>query len=292
MQILISYRGAPRIREWETGALVADAFRDLGHEVDEYGNVYETMKGEWVSELRPDSVVQKEYDLHLWMECNDGERIYTELKHVKSVYKAAWLFDIAMYQGQNIALANYMQFNHVFCGNPNYLRLFRAASFLPYGASPKFIRPLNTPKAYDVGLVGSDRSERRSLVDALCQEGINAHLITGVFRESYIDALASCKVVINDIAGGGKGLLSMRAYEGPASGSMTIFEDADALGDQFIPGIDCLTYKDGRDFINKVEFILRDQTYLDQMRASGQKRVLENHMYLHRVQEILNVIGY
>lgn len=292
VKILISYRGAPRIRGWETGVLIADAFRDLGHEVDEYGNVYETMKGEWVSELRPDTILQKEYDLCIWMEKNDPERQYLELAAVKAAYKVAWFFDLQNYPDFCRKLADHMQFNHVFCANPNYLKLFKVASFLPYGASSKFFRPLTWPKQYDVGLVGSDRPERQALISALKADGINAHLISGVFKDAYIDALASCKVVINDIAGGGIGLLSMRAYEAPAAGALTIFEDAEALGDQLIPGIDCLTYSHSKELITKCSFLLKDTTYLEQVRACGQKRVLEHHTYVARANEILNVIGY
>jgi len=292
MRVLVSYRGSPNIRGFETGHLISEAFRELGHEVFEYGNIYESndLIGPGFRELYGHYKFQP--DLWLAMETNDAENSIIQPKYLNPKKIAYWCFDISMYPEHCKQYAESIDAAHVFCANPNYLRLFKAASFLPYAAAPQFIRPLNFAKQYDVGLVGSDRPERQALIADLRAANINAHLITGVFREAYIDALASCKIVINDIAGGGKGLMSMRGLEAPAAGSLTIFEDAEALGDLFIPGIDCLTYQDSKDLIAKCDSLLRDQQYLDQVRAAGQKRVLENHMYVHRAQEILDVIGY
>ncbi len=287
MNILISYRGSPNIRNWECGAFIANAFRELGHEVDEYGTVYK--EGGWISEHRFD-VLQKEYSLFLWTEMNDDDRIYGELKLVNAKKRCGWFFDIAMYPEFCQWLSREMKLDHVFIANMRYLDLFKNSSFFPYAAAPEFFRPLTWPKKYDVALVGSDRPERQNLICRLKEAGVDAHLISGVFKEDYIDALASSKIIINDIAGGGYGLLSMRSWESPAAGALTIFEDDTALDGQFYPGVDCLIYSDIQDLIEKCKSLLKDESYLNKIRIAGQAAIQQRHTYLHRAKEILNVL--
>jgi len=285
MNILVSYRGAPRIRGWETGALVAKAFRKLGHEVDEYAKIYE--HDLWLS--AHEDVLSKEYDLHIYCECNDNDKQYFELKYINAKRHVAWLFDVAMNPQGYKDLVTYMEFDHCYVANPDFLTAFSCpASYLPYAADQEFFyRPLTTLKTIDVCLVGSDRPERRDLIAVLKKNGINAELISGVFKEDYINMLAASKIVINDIAGGGANLLSMRTFEAPAAGALLLQAITPALYGVLEDGICCATFRDQASLVGGCKYYLEHQSDRTIMTKNGQYWVLNHESYTNRALKIL-----
>ncbi len=286
MKILVSYRGAPRIRGYETGAMLAKAFRSLGHEVDEYAKIYE--RPEWVA-LR--DVFSNEYDLQVYMECNDGEPQYAELKHITTKRRVGWLFDIDMTPDYYLQLADYMKFDHCYVANTDFVNgnFACSASYLPYAADMElFGRPLDTPKWIDVCLVGSDRPERRELIKNLNKNGIGAELICDVFKKDYFNVLAGSKIVVNDVAGGGANLLSMRAFEAPAAGAMLLQAATPALKDVFEVGVCCEAFHDQESLVALAKHYIENDEQRKLVAANGQYWVANHHTYVNRAQKILN----
>jgi hypothetical protein len=164
---------------------------------------------------------------------------------------------------------------------------------LPYAADAEYhFRPVSFPKKYDVALVGSDRPERRKLIDALQKAGIRAELISGVFKKQYIDALASARIVINENPDAGRGLLNMRFFETLAVGSLLINnmgDGAELTG--MMPGIHYLEYKDVDDLINKCRYYLSEHSERIKMSMVGQNACKLDHTYKSRAQEILDVLS-
>ena len=288
MKILVSYRGATRIREWETGALIAKAFRNLGHEVFEYASVYET--GQWLYD--PKSVIEQgPFDLHLFMEKNDGANQYPELAglHVKKSF--AWLFDTAMNELFYEGLINGFRFDHVFCANPEFIKNQETRSWLPYAADRDyFFRHLGVPKTRDICLVGSDRPERQALMAALNSAGLKAELISGVFKENYINELAKSRIIVNDAAGGGTALLSMRCFEATAAGSLLVQANTSKLEEVFRPGLECLDYFNLPELIWRCEDALANKIKYEFVRAHGYHKCMEKHTYENRAKTILELV--
>src|SRR6185436_16007295 len=105
MKIVVSYRGAPRIRGWETGAMVAKAFRQLGHDVVEFGNIYQTSQ-----RLPPNSdAMWDEADLWLYCEMNDADPQYHELNTFSVRKTACWLFDTSYYNDRCKSIVDYFR---------------------------------------------------------------------------------------------------------------------------------------------------------------------------------------
>jgi hypothetical protein len=285
MKILISYRGAPRIRGWETGALVARAFRNLYHEVHEYAKIYE--HDAWVS-AHNDSLSQ-EYDLQLFLECNDGDRQYLELKHANAKRRVAWFFDVAMNPQGYKQLVDHMEFTHVYCANLDFMSTFGTpCTYLPYGCDKElFHRPLDTPKTIDVCLVGSDRPERRALMEVLKKNGINAQLISDVFKEDYINTLAASKIVINDVAGGGSNLLSMRTFEAPAAGALLLQAMVPSIHHEFEEGVSCVTFGNETQLVSNCLYYLNNDDERKRVAKNGQYWTLNHHSYEARVNKIV-----
>lgn len=287
MNILVSYRGAPRIRGWETGAMLARAFRSLGHEVDEYAKIYE--RPEWVANRN--DMLSKHYDLHVYCECNDGDAQYLELKDINADRRVAWLFDIAMMADYYRRLVKMMEFDHCFAANLDfaYNNFFHCpTTYLPYAADMEFFgRPLDTKKTIDVCLVGSDRPERRDLIAALHKHEINAELISGVFKEDYINTLAASKIVINDLAGGGTNLLSMRTFEAPAAGAMLLQAYTPALNNVMEVGICCDVFTNNASLISACKYFMEKDQQRKTIANNGQFWVSRTHTYNDRAKAIL-----
>lgn len=300
VRILVSYRGAPRIRGWETGAMVARAFRRLGHEVDEYARTYEDTK--WVARdgmpevFHPgysDYVRQQSYDLHVYMEMNDPEPQYLNLRNIDADKRVGWFFDTSYYPHQIKNIANAMSFDWVFSANPNFGQDFFGprTSFLPYAADKEHHwRPLDTSRELSVILVGSDRPERRKLIRTLNKVGVEAHLISGVFKEDYVDALASADIVVNENPPEGRGLLNMRTFEAPAAGALLVCQEGDYIERVLTKGVSVLTYTSPADLVGICKSLGPEVVY--KTRAEGQNRVMEDHTYDNRAQEMLDVLGF
>lgn len=304
LSILVSYRGATRIRGWETGNLIACAFEKLGHNVDRYGTVYETgEKFQIITSLQigvSDTVFDKKYDLYLQMECNDPLPQYPELKYINAAKHAYWCFDISYDPKRYFDLIREISPDHVFCANPIFVDLLNIredgkefSSYLPYAAAPQHFLPLETPKTIDVGLVGSARPERLTLISALRAEGINAQLISNVFKDQYIDALASCKIQINQNPWPlGKGLLNCRFWETQAAGSILIEQEKDWLINKPYLDFDVLTYSNIDNLIFGIDNILNNgYAEIDTYRDRAQDNIFKRHMYTNRAYTILSTLN-
>ncbi len=296
MKILISYRAAPRIRGWETGALVAEAFRALGHEVSEYARMYETQ--EWVH----CADISTPYDLAIYMECNDPDPQYLELKYVNAKKQVAYFFDISYYPDTVFNTLRYFKFDHIFCANPIFVDLLNTrvtddiySTYLPYAACSRFIRSVEYDLTYgyqrpiDVALVGSDRPERRDLINTLQLAGIKAQLISDVFKEKYIDALASAKIIINQNPKEGRGLLNMRFWEAQAAGALllTEAEDLRANEEKSLRLPVYTGYTSTQDAIKMCKFYLDNLGDLKETASLNQAYIIYNHLYVDRAKKIL-----
>lgn len=301
MRILLSYRGIPQSKGWATGDLMARAFKNLGHETFTFGNYYQTNE-----RLPNQGFLHDEYDLWLWLECNDGDpQYYFLIDAVRAKNKVTWFFDVGSYNDKQFDswfnLTELFDFN--FIANKHLTRpatdnlktlnipAQKAAYFLPYAAD-KFLhfREVDfTKKTCDVSLIGSSRPERKALVEALRDAGIDAHLICDVYRESYIDALAASKIVLNDIAGGGSGMIGMRPWEAAAAGSFVLTPEGEGAAEIFNNVASIKEYSSVEDLVEKCNKILSapQESYIFQV-LCGQHGIDMYHTYESRCREIIN----
>jgi len=293
MKILVSYRGIPQSPGWATGDMVVKAFRALGHEAYPYAKYYQ--ENRWV-EGKP-LLDEHEWDLVLFMECNDGDGQYPELRIVRSRKTACWLFDTSYHLDRYKGLVDYFGFDYIFLANPLTISEYKVwgyknVTYLPYACDRDLhARPLEYSKTRDVALVGSVRDDRVALVSELANHGVNMELIGGVFREEYIDALASSRIIVNQNPDAGRGLLNMRFFEAPAAGSILFTERCD-----FGPNYDAghvrkaHTYEGPVDLALQIKQLLQEPEHLDVVAAYDQGIALEFNLYENRCQSILETI--
>lgn len=274
MKILVSYRGIPQSPGWATGDCVVRGFQELGHDVTPYGNYYQSQK-----RLESGDVLRDDYDLFLFMECGDGDPVYTELARVRSRKRASWFFDAALYPQRWLEIVRLFEFDKNFMANSMMLYDNLNVEFLPYAADPLHVRPADHHKYRAFSFVGSDRPERRALAAQL--EFANVELKSGIFREEFIDYLAGSRYAINDIAGGGVGLIPMRPFEALAAGTALITPKGDGVK---ALGLPCIEYGSQDELVSICRRLYDDNILPD---STGQDAVLRDHMYRHRCATIL-----
>lgn len=273
MKILVSYRGIPQSPGWATGDCVVKGFRDLGHDVTAYGNYYQTPR-----RLEDKNVLAEDWDLFLFMECGDGDPVYTELANIRARKRASWFFDAALYPQNWLAILRHFEFDVNYIANSCMLYDNLKTEYLPYAADDLHVRS-QSHKYRAFGFIGSDRPDRQALASRL--SFANVELKSGIFRQEFIDYLAGSRYVINDIAGGGVGLIPMRPFEALAAGSALITPKDDGVK---ALGLPCIEYGSLDELVSICRHLYDDNIIPDN---SGQEAVLSNHMYRNRCTTIL-----
>lgn len=292
MKILVSYRAIPQSPGWATGDSVVRAFRELGHEVFAYAKYYQ--ENRWVENPTP---TPSEFDLCLFMECNDGDPQYCSLKNIKSRKTACWLFDNSYYQDHCRGLIDYFNFDFKFIANPLIVDELKNSHYenvfhLPYACDLMLhARRMPCNKMRDIALIGSIRDDRVKLIDELNTKlPVKAELIGGLYRDQYIDALASSRIIINQNPSAGRGLLNMRFWETMAAGSFIMTERVDVELNGFKDLAEYNLYNTVDDIVHNCDMLLnvvqKDFKIFDH--SYQQKWVMEYHSYKNRCQEILS----
>lgn len=287
MKIVVSYRGAPRIRGWETGAMIARAFRELGHDTYEYGNIYQCQG-------RLSNAPQDLEDIDLWLYCemNDGDSQYHEVKNIRCRKLACAFYDTSYYPDHLTHLQKFFNFDIQFIANPLEMQYFPNAFHMPYACDRELHGRIGLPKRRGATLVGSDRNDRRLLQAQVMAAGINMDLVSGVFREEYIDTLAESEYVINQNPDQGAGLFNMRQFEAPAAGSIIFTEgrDYDANEGEFQHLVNCVVYRSPEELVEIIRALDADQQGKENLRIAGQNHVFKHHTYEARCEEILSLM--
>jgi len=273
--------------------MVLKAFRALGHEAYPYAKYYQ--QNRWVED-RP-ALDQYDWDLILFMECNDGDPQYPELRITRARKTACWLFDTSYHADRYRGLVNYFGFNHLFLANPLTIQEYKTwgydnVHYLPYACDRELHgRPLEYPKSRDVVLVGSIRSDRTALASEFGRHGTKLELISDVFREDYINALASARIVVNQNPEAGRGLLNMRHFEAPAAGAVLFTERHDNepnIAAGLVPV--AFSYETPAEVAAFVKHFMSVPGKLYNMQKAAQDIAFAHHTYTNRCQEILATV--
>jgi spore maturation protein CgeB len=273
--------------------MIARAFRELGHDTYEYGNIYE-------SHARLPNAPDDLEDIDLWLYCemNDGDPQYHEVRNVRARKLACSLYDTSYYPDHCEQLIRYFNFDQIFLANPISINRYKSVGFnnvhyLPYACDLELHgRCAATDKQYDVTLIGSIRQDREELQSVLTKEGIKLDLIGGLYREDYIDALSASTITINQNPAAGRGLLNMRFWEAQAAGSVLFTEEEDILLNRNagLQDVTCYPYKEISDIVAGCTRVLQDAQLKREVIAAGQERVFRSHTYENRCEEILEMI--
>jgi hypothetical protein len=311
MRILVAYRGIPQSPGWATGDSLVRAFRRLGHEATPYGRFYSQLpedKGDdpEASQARcgrPLGPVPRDVDLLVMLECNDADPQYLELAGLRCP-KVYWEFDTEMHWPLTVGLLHHFNFNAVFFANPDAVLRVPNSVYLPYAADDDLFTAGDAVRS-GAACLGSPFPER---VEFCKQAGVE--LITGLYRERYVEALQKLAVHVHYHNSGGGSLLVMRVFETLACGALLVAPLCAHPHHLFSNMRECWNYctcddPDCRSWnpgtiIKEAKRVGESGEWWhgnpalptwQEIAANGHRAVKSRHTYVHRAQRILQEVS-
>lgn len=182
----------------------------------------------------------------------------------------------------------------------------RKVYYLPFGASKKNLKKPLPPqrKKHIVFFAGAFYFSRLKIIKRLLSRKVPLLLsgpgwskiflnykIKSIYNLKYILLLNKSLINLNihhptDI----NFKANMRVFEIPAAGGFQVSDNTDIVSQFFSPGKEIICYDNIDNLIELIEYYLNypEETYDISLRAY--KRVLKDHLYVHRVLNILSVI--
>jgi spore maturation protein CgeB len=286
--IVVSYRGIPHARGWAAGDNLVRAFRRLGHTVYAYGNYHQT------TERIEDGPLPERADLLFYVECNDEDPQYEELRSYPADVRAYWDFDVDNNRNaESKRLIRRMRFDVVFHANRLYQNFFQKlaprAVFLPYGFDDEHFYPIDKERTIDVGLVGAAYPERVAYLERLAALGAHVQVVNGVYAQELAEVINDLKIHLNlNIdSRGGDGLLVLRIWETLGCGRLLLTQRKDFIDELFEDGEHLVLFEDAEDCAAKIKDMLARPDELERIARSGYEHALRHHTYLARAETIL-----
>lgn len=183
-------------------------------------------------------------------------------------------------------------------------------SYLPLACDPSVHRPMRSRDQFraNVVFVGRATPRRERLLSELVEFGL---AIWGPgWRKSalrdycrgellnlldYVRAYAGASVAVNihhtsDEVTVDRGC-NQRVFELAAIGVPQVVDDRADLHRHFDPRREMLTYRGGTEMKELVKEVLHDPAGAEQVASAARRRALAEHTYMHRMKELLAVVG-
>jgi len=187
-------------------------------------------------------------------------------------------------------------FDAVFIAQHDYLDRFKQVLghdqvyWLPLAAAPDVHRQLDRPRTLDVGFVGNIALAHQKTARARRLQLIAQRFKTNDFYRAYTptevgDIYSRAKIVFNTSIAGD---VTMRIFEGTACGALVLTDSiANGLHQLFEISKEIVVYQDDNDLLDKIAYYLAHDDERQRIARTGQQRTLQQHLYTHRVQQIL-----
>lgn len=108
--------------------------------------------------------------------------------------------------------------------------------------------------------------------------------------EEYLDHFRRAAVNLNLVNGNSDSGLNMRHFEITAAGGFLLCYHMAEIDDFFEVGTECETFRDEQELLEKVRFYLEHPQKRIEIAHAGQQRTLKNHLYSHRVGQVVDAI--
>lgn len=293
MYILLGYRWFPTA----AGYHIERALQALGHTVTYIGLPCGQRAG-YDTTVPVDEIVAalpEKPDLYLWID--PAGRYFPPGIERLPIITACYLIDVHLGHWREQA-ARF--FDVVFIAQKDYLSRFRQAvghdqvHWLPLAAASDVHRDHHLPRIYDVGFVGNIARAHRKTARARRLKLIAERFRTNDFYRVYMPeevgrVYSQSRIVFNcSIAGD----VTMRVFEGTACGALVLTDAvANGLDELFEIGREIVVYQDDRDLLEKIAYYLAHEEEREAIARAGQERTLREHMYVHRMRRLTEVVS-
>ena len=171
---------------------------------------------------------------------------------------------------------------------------------MPFAASPRLHRPLpEVATKYDVVVVGHGRADRSPVVDALRQ-----HVSVGLFGtgwgpgvdevhgEAHVRAINSGRMYLSfSRTMAGYSNVKVGLFEAAACRTPVITEHFEELSRYFAYGKEVIGFRSVRQLVKLVKRYLRDEESRQAIADNAYRRVLKQHTWRHRWQQVLDDVA-
>ena len=116
-----------------------------------------------------------------------------------------------------------------------------------------------------------------------------SRIING-FTPNYYGLLASSKVIFNAHRGEPADYCNIRIFEATGVGSCLITDKPDKVKQYFVPDEEILTYSNIEECVEKVNYVLENETVRKEIARKGQLRTMNNYTTMHQCETIHKVL--
>lgn len=167
--------------------------------------------------------------------------------------------------------------------------------FLSQWAVNQFIyQNFGLERKYGVSFVGQAYGNRKDIINTIREAGIKVNTFgrgwpgqKRINQSDFIKIYNQSKIVFNiSYTSQGNFAINARDFEAQACGALLFTHDLPDIYDYFVPGKEIITYYDFNDAIEKLKYYLKNQEQAKLIAKAGQERVLADHTYEKRFNEI------
>lgn len=240
------------------------------------------------AEILDQSLPEHRPDLFLMVESTGG--FSPQNMHKLPCPKACYLIDSHLHLDNHLEIAPF--FDYVFIAQRAYLDDFRKVNprtyWLPLACDPDVHCNNSMEKKHDIGFVGGvkPQSRRAALLSILNSKQLL--YFERCFLNDMARVFSESRIVFNEAVNHD---LNMRFFEVLASGSLLLADMAKGSGQDelFFAGEDYALYND-LNLFEVARFYLDNERIREKIAARGKQLALNAHTYLHRVEDLLNVV--
>jgi FkbM family methyltransferase len=109
--------------------------------------------------------------------------------------------------------------------------------------------------------------------------------------DEYLDHFRTTAININLVGGNAETGLNMRHFEITAAGGFMLCYDQPELAALFEVGVECEVFRSEGELLDKTRYYLAHPEQRAEIAAAGQRRTLSQHLYRHRLEQLLTVAG-
>lgn len=227
------------------------------------------------------------YDLVLWVDpCNF---LPLEFENFKGI-KVAYFIDTHRAISKRILMS--FCFDYIFVAQRAALSKFKHNNnrfWLPPAFNPKYLEQ-REERAFDVSFIGNigHRNSKRGEKIRQIVQSFHHPEFKGYHFPDMLRVYQNSKIVLNATIGSE---LNMRFFEGIGCGAIVLTDQSqECVGGLFEEGKDFIRFTTAQDAISKIHHILDNYDYFKELALKSQEKVLQEHTYLARLQQIVNTI--
>lgn len=109
--------------------------------------------------------------------------------------------------------------------------------------------------------------------------------------DEYFDHFRQSAINLNFVNGNAETGLNMRHFEITAAGGFLLCYEQPELGDLFEIGKECVTFRNETDLVEKIDYYLANPDERVKIAQAGQQRTLSEHLYSHRLQQLVEYVS-